>query len=104
MKGLEVFYPGKDDPSGQPLLYRGREVAVKVGNVPIADLQELNLPIDEVPRGAAKVLAGVAIGENGEVLGCVLLPPQTDTTGRTHEIDWGARLATARQLFEAQNL
>lgn len=103
MKGLEVFYPGKDDPPSLPLLYRGRKVEVKVGNVPIADLLEMNVPITGVPRGAGKAIAGVAIGENGEVVDCVLLPPQTDTTGRTHEINWDTRLATARQLFEAQN-
>lgn len=103
MKGLGVFYPGKDDPPSLPLLYRGRKVEVKVGNVPIADLLEMNVPTEGVPRGATKVLAGMAIGENGEVVDCVLLPPQTDTTGSNHEIDWGARLATAQELFKAQN-
>ena len=103
MRGLEFFYPDKGDPQGQLLLYKGEEVEVKVGNVPIADWLEMGMPMDGVPRGAAKVLAGVLIGENREVVGCVLLPPQTDATGSTHVIDWTARLDTARQLFEKQN-
>ena len=102
MKGLESFYPGKGEPPGQPLLFNGRLVVVKVGNVPIADLQELNQPTDGVPRGATNVLAGVAIGEDGEVVDCVLLPPQANAMGDTHAIDWPARLATALELFKAK--
>lgn len=103
MKGLETFYPGKGDPPGEPLLYRGSNVEVKVGNVPTTVWSKMDMPMDGVPRSATKVLAGVAIGEDGEVVGWVLLPQGTAATGSAYGIDWGARLATARQLFEEQN-
>ncbi len=63
----------------------------------------MDLPMDGAPRGAINVLACVAIGEDGEVVGCVLLPPQINAMGDTHAIDWDARLATAQELFKTQN-
>lgn len=103
MNGLERFYPGKNDPPGEPLPYKGSVVEVKVGNMPIADWVAMEKPIEGIPRSATNVLAGVAIDESGEVVDCVLLPPKADVMGTNYEIDWDARLATARELFMAQN-
>lgn len=103
MNGLERLYPGKGDPPGEPLPYKGSVVEVKVGNVPIADWVAMDKPIEGIPRSATNVLAGVAIDESGEVVDCVLLPPDNDAAGEIYKIDWAVRLATAQELFKAQH-
>lgn len=104
MKRLEGLYPDDNDFSGQSQLLGGTEAVVKVGHVPIVDLPTLNRSVPDETRSVGNLLAGVAFDRHGNIVDYVLVPPQVGRTDDFYEIDWGARLAMAQQLFKMQNL